>query len=188
MPAINCKGLYRHTFVFSGPRTGCGYDGSSLAIARLAGCRDTITPWIQPHHPLQATIVLKRISAFGPEICPIVDAAKTYTILTQRDSGRLNAFLRFPRQSMSGWQLLDDAGTLRGLAILNVIPKNQDQTRIGKIIDCLLNDIDINRWHAAILALTRELASQGADLVQAYASTPWTAEALHKSAINRGSG
>ena len=49
---------------------------------------------------------------------------------------------------------------------------------MGKIVDCLLDDIDIDRWHAAILALTHELASQGADLAQAYASTPWTAEAL----------
>jgi hypothetical protein len=156
--------------------------GSSLLSRGLRVARDTITPWIQPRHPLQATIVLKRVSAFGPEICPIVDAAKAYTILTQRDPGRLNVLLRFPRQSMSGWHLLDDTGTLRGLAILNVIPKNQDHTRMGKIVDCLLDDIDINRWHAAILALTHELASQGADLAQAYASTPWTAEALHKSA------
>ena len=32
-----------------------------------------------------------------------------------------------------------------------------------------------------MLALTRELARQGADLAQAYASTPWTAEALRRS-------
>jgi hypothetical protein len=36
-------------------------------------------------------------------------------------------------------------------------------------------------WHAAVTALTRELSRQGADLAQAYASTPWTAEALRLS-------
>ena len=39
----------------------------------------------------------------------------------------------------------------------------------------------LDLWHAAVLALTRELARQGADLAQAYASTPWAADALRRS-------
>jgi hypothetical protein len=65
--------------------------------------------------------------------------------------------------------------------VLNVIPQDQGRTRTGKIVDCLLDDIDIVPWQAAILALTRELAHQGADLAQAYASTPWTVKALSQS-------
>ena len=42
------------------------------------------------------------------------------------------------------------------------------------IVDLMLPDGDG-------LALTRELARQGADLAQAYASTPWTVEALSQN-------
>jgi hypothetical protein len=62
-----------------------------------------------------------------------------------------------------------------------VIPTDPQRTRTGKIVDCLLDDIDVDHWHAAMLTLTNELARQGADLVQAYASTPWTVEALRRS-------
>jgi hypothetical protein len=64
--------------------------------------------------------------------------------------------------------------------VLNVVPSDQGRTRTGKIVDCLLDDITIDHWHAALLALTDELARQGADLAQAYGSTPWTAEALRQ--------
>jgi hypothetical protein len=126
-------------------------------------------------------VVLQRASAFGLEIAPIVARAKVHAIVTNRDSARLNAFLRFPRQSMSGWHLLDGNGQVRGFAVLNVVPKDQGRTRTGKIVDCLLDNIEVGLWHAAFHALTRELVRQGADLAQAYASTPWTADALHRS-------
>ncbi len=82
---------------------------------------------------------------------------------------------------MSGWHLLDESGRLRGLAVLNIIPKDGGRTRTGKVVDCLLEDVDADHWHAAFLALTRELMTQGADLAQAYGSTPWTDEALRRS-------
>jgi hypothetical protein len=82
---------------------------------------------------------------------------------------------------MSGWHLLDDTGRLRGFALLNLIPKDQGRTLLGKIVDCLLDDVDVHLWHAAIRALTLELKRQGADIAQAYASTPWTVEALRKT-------
>ena len=72
------------------------------------------------------------------------------------------------------------AGSLRGFALLNLVPHDEGRTRTGKIVDCLLDDIDDSFWHAALLALTRELAQQGADVVQCYASTPWVMEALSK--------
>ncbi len=82
---------------------------------------------------------------------------------------------------MSGWHLLDETGRLRGLAVLNVIPKDGGRTRTGKVVDCLLDDVDVDLWHAAFVALTGELKRQGADLAQAYASTPWAVEALRRS-------
>jgi hypothetical protein len=155
--------------------------GSSPISRGLRLARDIASRWLQPPAPPRATIVAKRIDHFGTEIGPIVSHAKSYAILTGRDPSRLNAMLHFPRQTISGWHLLDATGRLRGLALLNVIPSDQQRTRMGKIVDCLLDDVDVGHWHAAMLALTGELERQGADLVQAYASTPWTVEALRRS-------
>jgi hypothetical protein len=147
-----------------------------LYLARTAGQCLTHPP-ATPH----TTIVLRQVPAFGQEIGPIVSEAGTNVILTQRSTARLNAFLRFPRQVVSGWHLLDVSGRLRGFAVLNLVPRDQGRTHTGKVVDCLLDDMDITLWHAAIRTLTRELARQGADIAQAYGSTPWTAEALRRS-------
>jgi hypothetical protein len=146
---------------------------------RLA--RDVASRWLRPPAVPRMIITPQRVAAFGPEITPIVERMKQHVILTTRDPARLNDLLRFPRQAMSGWHLIDDTGRLRGFAVLNVIPRDQGRTRTGKFVDCLLDDIDVMSWHAAVTALTRELSRQGADLAQAYASTPWAAEALHRS-------
>jgi hypothetical protein len=143
--------------------------------------RDIVSRWTRPVAVPREKLVLQRVSAFGPEIIPIIEKAKTHAVFTHRDPARLNEMLHFPRQTMSGWHLLDGSGRLRGRAVLNLVPKDEGRTRTGKIVDCLLDDNDPALWHAAFLALTRELADQGADLAQAYASTPWTVEALNQS-------
>jgi hypothetical protein len=134
------------------------------------------------HHPAipETTVMLRQVSVFGSEIVQIVQKAKAHVILTHRDPARLNRFLKFPRQAMTGWHLVDDTDQLRGFAVLNLVPHDQGQTRTGKVVDCLLDDVDPARWQAAIFALTKELTHQGADLVQAYAATPWTAKALER--------
>jgi hypothetical protein len=164
-------------------RAGYWFRAGDLGpVARLVRvARDGVSRWLERPNSPTLPLVLRPATAFGPEICPIVEKAKTHAILTRRDPGRLNAMLRFPRQRMTGWHLLDGAGRLRGLAILNVVPKDQGRTRTGKIVDCLLDDIDVELGQAAIRALTHELTIQGADLVQAYGSTPWTAESLRRS-------
>lgn len=129
----------------------------------------------------QARITLERVSRFGTEITRILEKAKVRVVLTCRNPARLNQLLRFPGQAMSGWHLFDDMGRLCGFALLNLIPKDQGRTRTGKIVDCLLDDVDVDLWHAAVRALTLELKHQGADIAQAYASTPWTVEALRKT-------
>jgi hypothetical protein len=136
---------------------------------------------IRPASAPRVVIASRRVARFGPEIEPIVQAAGGHAILTSRTPARLNAFLDFPRQAMTGWHLLDADGRLRGLAVLNIIPKDGGRTRTGKVVDCLLDGVDNDAWHAAIAALTDELARQGADLAQAYGTTPWAAEALRRS-------
>jgi hypothetical protein len=143
--------------------------------------RDAVSQLVQPRANLREAISLERCPAFGPEITPIVVKAKAHAILTRRDPRRMNAFLRFPRQAFSGWYLVDQKGQLRGFAVLNLIPKDHGRTCVGKIVDCLLDDVELDLWHAAVWALTREIAHQGADLAQAYASTPWTASALRRA-------
>jgi hypothetical protein len=147
----------------------------------LRMARDAASRLFRPPSAPHAVIEPRRVERFGAEIAPIVAAAQEHAILTDRDPSRLNAFLRFPRQSVSGWHLLDAAGRVRGLAILNIIPGDDGRTRMGKVVDCLLDGVDVDAWHASFAALTRELARQGADLAQAYGSTPWAAEGLRRS-------
>jgi hypothetical protein len=125
-------------------------------------------------------LVLRRVSTFGPEIESIVARAQERVIFTSRDPARLNQFLRFPGQSMSGWHLLDDENRLRGFAILNLIRHDGGRTSVGKIVDCLLDEVEVPVWAAALESLSRELGRQGADLALAYASTPWTVDALRQ--------
>ena len=55
---------------------------------------------------------------------------------------------------MSGWHLFDETGRLRGFAMLKpIIPTDQGCTHTGKIIECLLDEIDVDLWHAAVVAL-----------------------------------
>jgi len=122
------------------------------------------------------------VESFGDGwLAEIVGEARKHAILTNRAAARLNHFLRFPRQTMSGWELLDIAGRICGFGLLNVIPQHEGRIRTGKIVDCLVGSTDVDLWHAAISALTRELARQDADLVQVFASTPWMTEGLRRS-------
>jgi hypothetical protein len=154
-------------------KDGLGPLERGLRLARDAGS------WLlQRPGRLRAVLTLERISAFGSEIHEVVEKAERHAILTERDPARLNAFLRFPRQDFSGWHFRDETGQIRGFALLNLIPHDEGRTRIGKIVDCLLDQVDVPLWQAAILALTRELIEEGADVAQCYASTQWMAQAL----------
>ena len=153
--------------------SGLGPFERGLRLAREAGGRLVR----RPRRP-QAVLMLERVSSFGPEVCEVMAKAEKHAILTERDPARLNAFLRFPRQNFSGWHLRDETGRIRGFALLNLVPHDEGRTRTGKIVDCLLDEIDVPLWHAAIQALAQELAREGADVAQCYASTRWMSEAL----------
>jgi hypothetical protein len=154
--------------------------GSGSVVRWLRLGRDLMSCLTRLSAAPRAVLVLNRISAFGPEISDIVAESKSNAILTGRDPARLNAFLRFPRQAFSGWHLHDQTGRLRGFALLNLVRHDEGRTQTGKIVDCLLDDTDDSLWRAALLALTRELGKQGADIAQCYGSTPWMVKALSK--------
>jgi hypothetical protein len=142
--------------------------------------RELLTRLVRPSISRQTYLTLERVLSFGPELTELITKIKAHVILTGRDPARLNRFLQFPCQAFSGWYLHDQAGCLRGFALLNLVSHDGGQTRTGKIVDCLLDNIESSFWQSAILALTQELKRQGADVVQCYASTPWMIEALSK--------
>jgi hypothetical protein len=156
--------------------TSLGHLQRALHLAR-----DTVLQAVR--RPAKPRIMLSviRVSEFGPEIDPIVEQAKAHAILTERTPARLNTMLRFPRQTITGWHILDPVGQLCGFALLNVVPSDTGKVRTGKVIDCLLDGIDLSRWQAGMVALTQVLRDQGADVAMAYASNPWTAAALRQS-------
>jgi len=146
---------------------------------RLA--RELVRRGLLPTCSVQVNVELRKVNSFGSEIKPIIERAQAMAILTGRSTKRLNHLLRFPRQEMSGWHLIATPDRLCGFAILNLVPQHGGRIRLGKIVDCLLADTDVRLWHSAILALTHELWRQGADVAQTFASTPWLADALHRS-------
>ena len=147
--------------------------------ARLAW--DLVRGVLRRPRPSSGRVELRRIASFDQAIAPIVEDAKRHAILTGRTPARLNHLLRFPRQAMSGWQLVTPADRPCGFALLNVVPRHDGRVRLGKIVDCLLEGTDVATWSAAIQRLTEELRRQEADVVQAFARPPWLAEALRQS-------
>jgi hypothetical protein len=143
--------------------------------------RDLARHFSQPLRSAQLRIELRRVSSFNGEIESITSEARKHAILTGRGTERLDYFLRFPRRAMSGWLLLTASEQLCGFALLNLVPQHQGRVRMGKIVDCLIGSTDVAVWHSAIQALARELAGQGADIAQSFASTPWMAESLQRS-------
>ena len=156
-------------------RTG---NSAPRQLARLA--RELIRR--RPKRPA-IELKLQRVEAFGSEINEVVAKARETAILTTRSAERLNSFLRFPRQAPSGFLLRDSHGDIRGFALLNLIPKPSGGPVVGKIVDCLLDEIDFALWQSAFLLLSDELNRQGADLAEAYASAPWTAEGLRLAGL-----
>ncbi len=130
---------------------------------------------------MSGRVELHRIALFDQAIEPITEDAKRHAILTDRTSARLNHLLHFPRQAMSGWQLITPPHRLCGFALLNIVPRHGGRVRLGKIVDCLLEGTDVAIWSAAIQGLTEELQRQEADVVQAFAGPPWIAESLRQS-------
>ena len=156
---------------------------SDLSLAergtRLA--RDLAQGVLRRSRSSSGRVELHRIASFDQAIEPIVEDAKRHVILTDRTPSRLNHFLHFPRQAMSGWQIIAPPHRLCGFALLNIVPRCGGRVRLGKIVDCLLEGTDVAIWSAAFQGLTEELQRQEADVVQAFAAPPWVAESLRRS-------
>lgn len=127
------------------------------------------------------TVRLSPVKSFGDEISLIANTYAINAIMTSRSCDRLNSFLSFPGQAMTGWHLVSEQGRLLGFAILNVVPQDGGATRTGKVVDCLLDTVETDPWCAAIIALTDEVKRQGADVAEVYAGTPWLVQALERA-------
>ncbi|MDR3619546.1 MAG: acetyltransferase [Paludisphaera borealis] len=153
--------------------------GSPRQAARIA--RDLAKHYLNRPAPIRSQLELVPASTFGAEVADIASRAAKHAVLTERTPERLNYFLRFPRQAMSGFIFRDPSGRTRGFALLNMLPQPRTQIVVGKVVDCLLDDADPDLRHAASLLLSRELTRQGADVAEAYTGAPWTTEGLRRA-------
>jgi hypothetical protein len=150
-------------------------EGRAQALAGWA--RDWVRTVRNRGRAPRARVELRAVRAFGPEVEPILDAYQAHAVFTNRRPELLNHLLRYPRGGITGWLLVRD-GAVRGFALLSMVRRGV--VRIGKLTDCVLDDLDPAAWHAAVHALTGELRAQSADVVQGFASTAWMARALQE--------
>ena len=72
--------------------------------------------------------------------------------------------------------MLLEGGRVRGLAMINIL--QQGRSRIGRIVECLLDEASTGLFRSAIVALVAVLRDRGVDAVFGCGSTPWSAEAF----------
>lgn len=130
---------------------------------------------LHPRQKPNVSIVLKQVESFGAEVTQIVDACQMPEIHTLRTPELLNHFLRYPRQNITGWHIMQE-NQIRGFTLLSLV--RNGNIRTGKIADCFLDSLDVDLWHAALHALTNQLREQSADMVVCYGTTSWMVEAL----------
>lgn len=149
---------------------GRGPVGRLLRVARDAAT------FARPARRPEAEIELRQVASFGPEVEPVLAAYQARAVFTSRGPGLLNHALRYPRGGFTGWHVLRD-GALRGLAVLSVVA-GDGGARVGRVVECLLDDPDGRAWQAACLGLAGVLRRQGAGVAVGFASTEWSARAL----------
>lgn len=150
---------------------------SPRQAARAA--RDIARRLARPPRPATVPLVLEPIRGFGPEVPAIVHEASRHAVVTSRTPERLNSMLNYPRRPASAYLFRSPDGRARGLAILAALPRGR--TVLGRVVDLLLDDAGPETWHAALLLASAELKRLGADTAQAFASPPWTTEALRRA-------
>jgi hypothetical protein len=155
-----------------------GLPGRLLRVAK-----DAASKIARPGRTPRAGIEIRPVEAFGPEVEPIVSRYAARAVFTSRGPDFLNHVLRYPRGGVSGWHVLRDR-VFRGFAVLSIVPR-EGGGREGRIVDCLLDDLDDDLWHAAVFELTGALKRQGADVAVGFASTDWSARALRASGYAR---
>ncbi len=123
-------------------------------------------------------VALREVREFGAEVAPILDAYRGRAVFVDRGPDLLNHLLRCPRGEISGWRI-ELGGRVAGFGLLSMV--GQGKARVGKVVDCILDEDDPDAWHAAIVALSRVLGRQGADVAVGFGSTPWLAAALREA-------
>jgi hypothetical protein len=153
--------------------------GDSAGVRVLRAAKDWGRKLARPGNAPRVGVDLRPVDAFGDEVRPAISAAEARAVVTSRDPGLLNHMLRYPRGGVTGWHVVI-AGELRGFGVLSVVPR-AGSVREGRVVECLLDTDDPDAWHAALDALTRMLAGQGADVAIGFASTPITAHGFSAS-------
>ncbi len=144
----------------------------------LRVAKDTMALAFNRGRSPKVELKLRQVDEFGAEVAAILEDNRQRTILTARDPDRMRHMLRYPRDGMSGWLILEGERLL-GFAILNVV--RHGEIRAGKLVECLVEGKNPDLWHAAIAKLTAELRLQGADFVVGFGSVPEIAEALSRA-------
>jgi hypothetical protein len=128
------------------------------------------------------SVELRRIDQFGPEVEAVIERCPGPMVFTGRAPEDLNAILAYPRGGPTGW-LIDQAGRVRGIAVLNV--RRAGGIATGKVVDLFLDTSEPGLWRSAFAALAAELKRGGADFALACGGTPWAANALAAAGYRR---
>lgn len=123
-------------------------------------------------------VSLRQVAAFDGESKWVMDRVEGSMAFIERSAALLNYALRYPAATTFGYTL-HVGERLCGIALLRIIP--QDDQRLGRIVDCLVSDRDVDLWHGSLLALSEALREHGADTATFYASLPWSAEAAARA-------
>ena len=156
-------------------RAGYRLRASSRPSARavVAASRDALRIASRRGRATEQPLALRRVTEFG-DVQELADASGRSAISTERSAARLNHLLRHPCGTLEGYLLLE-RGRVRGLAMLNIL--QQGRSRIGRIVECLLDDPSTGLFRSAIVALVAVLRDRGIDAVFGCGSTPWSADA-----------
>jgi hypothetical protein len=127
---------------------------------------------------------LRRVDVFDDRVSALLNSWRTRFWHSERSPDLLNHYLRFPKKSISGWWIVHE-NEVCGFALLSHV--EQDNLRVGKIVDCIVDPVRTGLWTAAISALSGELRRQGCDLAMCYGSTSWMATALSANGYFRRS-
>lgn len=158
-------------------RAGYRLRASDRPSARsvVAAARDALRIASRREQASETPLDPRRVAEFGDEVRGVADAYGRSATFTERSAERLNHLLRQPSGSMEGYLLLE-GGRVRGLAMLNIL--REGRSRIGRIVECLLDEASTALFRSAIVALVSVSRDRGVDAVFGCGSTPWSAEAF----------
>lgn len=154
-------------------------EGGPLGGRLLRSARDAARlATDRPRSAGRASVVLRPVGAFGPEVEEVTSRCEGPLIYTGRHADDLNAALSYPRRGLEGG-LVERAGGVVGFALWNVLARGR--VRVGKVADLFLADRDPAGWRDAFAALAAVLRGRGADVALACGGPAWESEALREA-------